>query len=323
MRAALLACIGMTALASMGGCGGEAGSSGDGSNASDAATRDASGADSDDVSNGNAQGGFEFDTGAGKDTSASVGAGVIPNSGAMETMVPIPEVGLVDASLLSDGDGSPPLGLVAGWYAFGDGYGASGLPGSCELGGFMPSQCSSITFPVPIVTDAGVVVGPIAPGGPDGGNPGAMCLSGTAAQVDLTEPGTNIYGIGIGLDLAAPGGGPYDAPAHNVVGFSFTITGVPQGMGDIVVQFPTTGTAHFYPYHLDVGADGTYAVLFADLVAAANMVPGPCVSSCPPTPPPFDTDRLLSLRFLVTSNPHAAVPVSDMCVSGLSAIVSD
>jgi hypothetical protein len=212
--------------------------------------------------------------------------------------------------------GSSPLGITGGWYAFGDGYGSNGLPpGLCETGaGFMPSQCSTITFPVPLVMDGGVPLG-----GPDGGNPGAICVSGTAAQVIPTPQGGDIYGIGLGLDFDDVGGTPrpYDAPAHNIVGFTFTITGIPS-VGEVIAQFPTLASEQNDVPHFLVGGDGTYTVHFSDLESGPQV----CVCGCPVLPP-FDPTLLLSIRFLVATNPDAPVPVNDLCVTELSAIVSE
>jgi hypothetical protein len=251
---------------------------------------------------------FGVDTGAYADADAmtSVARATSPDA---EVLVPLPTLPL------GAPPGSFPLGIVGGWYAFGDGYGVDGIPpGPCEMGGFMPSQCSSITFPVPTLTD-GLNI-PVPPGGPDGGNPGAMCLSGTAAQVIVGPDAGAVSGIGIGLDLANAGGArsQYDAPAHGIVGFTFTISGVPQldGVGEVVVAFPTTDSVD---YIHSVSSDGTYTVLFSDFQQA-------CVCTCPSTPP-FDPAHLLSVRFLVETSTQGAVPVNDMCVTDVSAIVAE
>jgi hypothetical protein len=208
--------------------------------------------------------------------------------------------------------------MVGGWYAFGDAYGDNGAPpGTCQTGGFMPSQCSSILFPS---TDAGVVVGAFPPGGPDGGDTGAMCLSGTAAQNPKSPNGGDVYGIGIGLDFANAGAGrmAYDAPAHGIVGFTFTVTGVPVVLGtaDLVVQLSTPTTASA-PRNVDVNSDGTYTLLFSDLTMPRICASGAC------GPAPLDTNNLTSIRFLVASQPDTSVEVNDLCVRGLAAIVSE
>src|SRR5579859_582586 len=88
------------------------------------------------------------------------------------------------------------LGIIGSWYAYGDGWGPSGSPpGDCETKGLHPSSaCSVITSPAPSATDGGGAGFPPSNAG--------MCLTGTAAQVIGTPPDySNIFGIGIGLDL--------------------------------------------------------------------------------------------------------------------------
>ena len=199
-------------------------------------------------------------------------------------------------------------GIVGFWYAYGDGLGDNGMPpGSCETtGGFMPDQCSQVTSP--------------QPGQPFPPANGAMCLTGTGAQVLTGASGqpdyADIWGIGIGLDLNNVNGtrAPYDAPDNHVVGFAFTITGVPAG--GIRVEFPTTDTdaAGNDPYAFEVYADGSYTVYENQLEPAFAPPPGQ---------PPYETSDVLSIQFHVATNAAAPIPVDGMCVSNLAAILSE
>jgi hypothetical protein len=188
----------------------------------------------------------------------------------------------------------------------------------------MASACSSITFPPPAsASDAG-----------DGGYSssftqqvsGTMCLSGTAAKV-ISSDYTNIFGIGIGLDLNNQNGVkmPYNATANHVVGFSFKIAGIPTG-GSVRVELPIpatdpTGDA----WALTVMSDGAYTV---DLSTAAGDLHALKPSFTPPmgtTEPAFDATKVESVQFHVPTNTSAAITIPDsnrLCVSNFQAIVS-
>ena len=114
------------------------------------------------------------------------------------------------------------LNIVGAWFAYGDNVGTNGAPpGPCtSAGGHPASACSSITSPPPAV-DGGTASFPQQ-------TPGTMCLSGTAAQVIGTPPDySNIFGIGIGLDLNNPSGtpAPFNASTNHVTGFQFNVSG--------------------------------------------------------------------------------------------------
>lgn len=222
------------------------------------------------------------------------------------------------------GSSSNPIGVAGPWYAFGDGWGLNGAPpGVCETAGLHPpSACSVITFPPPASpSDAG-----------DGGltstfpqsTPGTMCLSGTATQV-LGADYTNMFGIGIGLDFNNQSNAtmPYDATAHNVIGFSFTVSGVPAGAG-IRVELPIPATdATGDAWSLTITADGSYTV---DLSTAAGDPYGLRPAFAPRgTQPPFDATQLESIHFHVPTTNLAATVIptaAPLCVSSLQAIVS-
>jgi len=225
------------------------------------------------------------------------------------------------------------LNIQGAWYGYGDCWGTNGAPpGVCEsTGGFPAGECSSITFPLPPSTsDAG-----------EGGapavftqtTPGTMCLSGTAAKVINGTNGkpdySDIFGIGIGLDFNNQMGtkAAYDATSNKVTGFSFTLSGVPSA--GIRVEFPTTDTTatgnDSYAFsaggQVTVTKDGTYT---ADMTTATTDA-HPLSDSFAPsgfTQPSFNASHLLSIQFHVPTNTTAAIPVTNMCVSNLTAIVS-
>jgi hypothetical protein len=215
------------------------------------------------------------------------------------------------------------LGIQGAWYGYGDCWGTNGAPpGNCETAGGHPSSaCSSITFPTaPSASDAG-----------EGGavavftqtTPGTMCLSGTAAKIIGSPPDySNIFGIGIGLDFNNVGGVkmPYDAPTNKVTGFSFTVTGVPTG--GIRVELPTTDTTAMGSdsYAITVMRDGTYTADLMSGTAAPALSPSFAATGF--TEPAFKPANLLSLQFHVVTNVTAAIPVANLCVSNVSAIVS-
>ena len=222
------------------------------------------------------------------------------------------------------GPGSNSVGIDGPWYAFGDGWGPNGAPpGVCETTGLHPSSaCSTITFPPPaILSDAG-----------DGGytstfpqsTAGTMCLSGTAAKVIGTDF-TNMFGIGIGLDFNNQTGVkmPYDAAAHNVIGFSFTVSGVPTG-ASVRVELPIPATdATGDAWSLTILADGAYTV---DLSTAVGDPRGLRPAFTPTgAQPPFDATQVESIQFHLPTTPAAATVIpaaSPLCVSALAAIVS-
>ena len=237
-----------------------------------------------------------------------------------------------------------PIGLAGAWYAYGDDWGPTAMPpGVCETVGMHPSSaCSLITFPMPdwvTTDDAGdaVVNGVFPPGGSPGAPPGApeeaMCLSGSAAQVLPCVAGVagcsgadvaNMTGIGIALDFnhtGTNGRQAYDAPANGVLGFAFTLSGVPEG--GVRVEFPTTDTAAAgsAPYALFAPADGAYLADLTTSPADCHALSVP-VSSSDLAPPAFDASHVLSIAFHVPATTAGAVPVSAMCVSSLAAIVT-
>jgi hypothetical protein len=233
-------------------------------------------------------------------------------------VLPVGPTGYVDDSEVS--------GIVGAWYGYGDMWGMNGSPpGNCQtLGGFMDSQCSTITFPMPLMLDAGGDAAAVAVFPPSAMG---MCLTGQTAKaipkVGSTSPDfTDIFGIGIGLDLNNMGGTklPFDANAHHVIGFAGTITGVPAG--GIRVEFPTTQTTNGFQdsWSIVVTSDGPFT---ADLTTAAGDPHKLTPSFKVPTgmtEPPFDPTMLLSIQFHVPTISITGIPVTMLCVNNLTAI---
>jgi hypothetical protein len=202
--------------------------------------------------------------------------------------------------------------LVGAWYAYGDNLGNNGFPpGNCQMkGGHMDSQCSMITSPAP--SDAGL-------GFPQT-TPGTMCLSGTAAKVIAGEGGTdysNIFGIGIGLDLNNMGGtkGTYNTTMAKIAGFEFTVAGLPTGT--VRVEFPTPATdpsGDAWSYTLTGDGDTTVMLTAGtggQLIPSFNMTGQPA----------FDATMVESIQFHVVTSTSGAVMVNNFCISNLAAIV--
>jgi len=222
------------------------------------------------------------------------------------------------------------LNLAGAWYGYGDCWGTNGEPpGNCEsVGMHTTAQCSSITSPSPGMTNAeGGVTATFPPSAT-----GAMCLTGSAAKVIACAAGvtgctgsdySNIFGIGIGLDFNNVGGVKmaYDATMNKVKGFSFDVSGVPTG--GIRVEFPTTETTATGQDSYAITLTGDKTGVIADLTTASTDA-HPLSDSFTPsgfTQPAFNASHLLSIQFHVATNTAAAIPVTNLCVSNLTAIM--
>jgi hypothetical protein len=214
------------------------------------------------------------------------------------------------------------LNMVGAWFDYGDGLNAMGVPpGQCETtGGWMPSQCSSITFPPPPPSDGGVNSFPQA-------TPGSMCLSGTAAQIPALGASydySNVFGIGIGLNFNDPPPGtqelPYPAPMNHVVGFQFMVSGLPTGTVLAEIDETATDMAPFDAYSYSITGNGLTTVMLA-----AGIGPGELSESFTPpsgtTEPPFDPSTVDAIHFHVLTSTSGPITVSNFCISDLSAIV--
>jgi hypothetical protein len=266
-------------------------------------------------------GGSGGDTGSSGSWSSGSGAGTSGgdsgDAGASSSGSPADSATFIEVPLAPDPTGAvadTTLGIVGTWYAYGDGWGANGAPpGACETkGNHATAQCSSIASPPSNPHDGG------AAGFPPTAQ-GQMCLTGVAAQVVGTPPDyTNIYGIGLGLDLNNAGTRlPYDAPSHRVVGFKFTLSGLPNAPGTVRVQFPIVATNGTGDAYAETVAPGTteMTILWTDSALAPSFM----LSSG--TEPPFDPSTVESIQLQVVAVKTAPVPVTDLCVSNLTALV--
>jgi hypothetical protein len=217
------------------------------------------------------------------------------------------------------------VGIQGAYYGYGDCWGTNGAPpGDCEVkGSHSTAQCSAITFPAAPDPDAGTGdAGASAPYTQT--TPGTMCLKGTAAKVIGTPPDySNIFGIGIGFDFNNQAGvkAAWDATTNHVKAFTFHLSGVPTG--GVRVEFPTTDTAAMGQdsYAISAMVDGDYT---ANLDTTAGDLHKLSPSFTPPTgvtEPAFNASHLLSIQVHVATNTTAAIPVANLCISNLSAIV--
>lgn len=193
----------------------------------------------------------------------------------------------------------------------------------------------------PASTTDAAVASSDAGGGYDNGFPpsatGAMCLTGIAAKVIANDAGTDysdIYGIGIGLDFNNVGGvkGPYDATLNKVVGVQFTIAADTPFPPTLRVEFPTEQTVDGGPnptgdsYDVAPTAGGTVTVLWSQFagppVVGTDLSYPPTVDGGLAAQPAFDPTNLLSIQFHVATQTTGAIPVNNLCVTSLSAIVS-
>jgi hypothetical protein len=214
------------------------------------------------------------------------------------------------------GASSNSTGIQGSWYAYGDGWGANAAPpGDCETKGMhTASECSSITFPPPAVESEGGFVATFPQT-----TPGVMCLSGTAAKVLGTDY-SDMFGIGIGLDLNNAGGMkmPFNATMANVVGFSFNIAGIPAGVS-VSVELPIPATdPSGDSWHVVVSSNGNYTIDWA--ASPQSLTPSFTMAM----EPAFDPTQIESIQFHIATNTAAAITLPgspQMCVSNFAAVV--
>jgi hypothetical protein len=228
------------------------------------------------------------------------------------TLVPIlPDPnGFVGASTNS-------VGIQGSWYGYGDGWGSDAAPpGDCETKGMhMASECSSITFPPPAMDTEGGFVASFPQT-----TPGTMCLSGTAAKV-IGADYSDMFGIGIGLDLNNAGGAkmPYNATMNNVVGFSFHVAGIPAGV-TVNVELPIPATdPSGDSWSMPLTSDGDFIVNLS-----TTSVPALKPSFTMAMEPAFDATQVESIQFHIATNTAAAITIPDstkLCVSNFAAVV--
>jgi hypothetical protein len=209
------------------------------------------------------------------------------------------------------------IGIEGSWYAYGDGWGPNAAPpGDCEtVGMHMASECSSITFPPPAMESEGGFVATFPQT-----TPGQMCLSGTAAKVIGTDY-SNMFGIGIGLDLNNVGGTkmPYNATANNVIAFSFHIAGIPAGVSvNVELPIPATDPSGD-AWSTAATTDGDYTVSLTTS-GAQGLKPSFTMAM----EPAFDPTQIESIQFHIATNTAAATTIPDstrLCVSNFAAVV--
>jgi hypothetical protein len=191
------------------------------------------------------------------------------------------------------------IGVQGAWYPYGDQYGVAKCTG---VGMHLPTECSTITSPDPLLEGFPNV-------------DGEMCTSGETAVVlpcGAGVPGctegnpdySNMWGAGIGLDLNAEGGdggakSPWNPDEHGVVGIAFDIDQVPaRGLRvelPIVLEDQTTTEDHAdgSPYW---GATSSYPP--SPIVVGHNELSFAAVLP-PRTSYTFDRTKILAIQFHV------------------------
>jgi hypothetical protein len=157
---------------------------------------------------------------------------------------------------------------------------------------------------------------------------GTMCLSGTGAKVIGAPPDySNIFGIGIGLDFNNQNGvkGVWNATMNHVVGFTFHLTGL-TGLpsGAVRVEFPTTQTDAMGSdsWAITPGkGDGDYTVALTGTAGVPNHLSPGFPFSGTGMEPAFDPTMMKSIQVHVATNTSAAIPVTNLCISNLTAVV--
>jgi hypothetical protein len=206
------------------------------------------------------------------------------------------------------------LGIQGAWYPYGDGTdGKSAMGnGTCQAKGMHPdSACSVITTPVPgSMTFA-----------PSDAASGKMCTSGTVAQViDIVgmtgmKDYSNIWGAGIGLDLAANKDGTkgtLDADAKGIKGISFDIDMVPTAK--LRVEIAATATDNSTAGNNYWGATASYPG--SPVVSGTNVIHWAEFTSPTATKVPNDLAHLESLQFHVPTVTTGSAPYS-FCIFNL------
>lgn len=216
------------------------------------------------------------------------------------------ETGWIDAMAANN-----TIGVQGAWYPYGDAYGDPACGGAkcLAVGMHTAAECSVITNPDPALMSF-----------PNTG--GMMCTSGTIAQVIAGPDGmpdySNIWGAGIGVDLAGMAGAGecdpkpvWDAIAHGVTGISFKIDMVP--LTGLRVEFPMPATEG----HTD-GSDYWGATMNyppSPVMAGVNVVKWDQVTG--PRGIPFDPTQMLAVQFHAPAATSAAGTYS-FCISELT-----
>jgi hypothetical protein len=227
-----------------------------------------------------------------------------------------------DTGYIMDAD----TGIMGAWYIYGDSLGSNGSPpGDCQAKGMhAESECSTIMY---------AATATLSGQGFPQDTPGKMCIKGTGAKVikmGANDDYSNIFGIGMGLDFNNAGGAKdtFDLTAKKITAFKFTLSGVPMGNA-LRVEFPTMETeaaGHDSYYASKAIKDGDFTISMAPdslggTAANADLAPS-FTQSGTTMQPDFNPAHVLGLQVHVSTNTANAVDVSNLCISGLTAIVT-
>lgn len=215
------------------------------------------------------------------------------------------------------------IGVQGAWYPYGDQYGAATCTDPTK-GNHPAAECSVITTPPP----------PPATGFPN--TDGKMCTTGTVAMAKCTSctetDWSNIWGAGIGIDLASPGGETttkkaFPALDSGVVGVSFTYTPGAVKAG-LRVEFPMNETeghadgsnywkaGSSFPASIPKSSEGgDFTILWSDMLIKQ---PGTATAEKPHVA--FDPNKITGIQFHVFAAEKATTPY-DFCISNLTFIV--
>jgi hypothetical protein len=250
----------------------------------------------------------------GTGTGGSSGAGSGGSSGSDKLLTP------TDTGYVMDVD----TGITGAWYVYADNIGKNGMPpGDCQAKGMhSEAECSKVMYAATATVAAGFPQDTL----------GKMCIKGTGAKVIMMGAATdysNIFGIGMGLDLNNDGTGKkeFDLTAKKITAFKFTLSGAPMGLR---VEIPTTeteaaGNDSYYATAAVKDGDFTVSVVPDSLGGTAvNKDLAPSFAQTGSTPQPdFNPAHVLGIQFHVSTNTMGAIDVSNFCVSNLTAVVSN
>jgi hypothetical protein len=229
-------------------------------------------------------------------------------------------------------------GVYGPWYGYADSAGPAAGPtgtdatdfahSSCNLGGFMLNQCSTI-MPKP-----GQPFPPDASGAMCGSGVGTVVIAGSNGQNDYSH----LWGAGIALDLNNAGlgdagmasgdagvtKGHFDLSKYKGIGFTFSGTMIPPG-NKLRVNFPFDGehqspTGGDSPYWMGASLDhspltnnDTVTIRWADVGGPYYLTQ----QSPPSVPPAFDPTTVQSIQFQVFTNASTTTPFA-FCVNNLT-----
>jgi hypothetical protein len=266
-------------------------------------------------------------SGSGETTDEASSAPSLPEAPPPAKVVPlpprVPPPPRASVPILPDSNGwvdrsTNSLGIQGAWYPYGDGTDGTVAmgKGSCQAKGkHADSACSAIVAPVP---GAGTFA-------PSDKKTGRMCTSGVVARVadvvgaNPTPDYSNMWGAGIGLDLAgATGGsskGSIDVVAKRITGFSFDIDNVPSP--GLRVELATRATDGSTAGHNYWGATAAYPP--SPVKAGTNTVHW--ADFVGPKGAGTDTGHVQSIQFHVPTTAASAESYS-FCISNLTMLTN-